>query len=35
MIKLLSGKGREVNWLTYLLAAALLAYFVLVRSRRG
>jgi AGZA family xanthine/uracil permease-like MFS transporter len=35
IIKLLSGKGRGVNWLTYLLAAALLAYFVLVRSRLG
>jgi AGZA family xanthine/uracil permease-like MFS transporter len=35
IIKLLSGKGRDLNWLTYLLAAALLAYFVLVRSRMG
>jgi AGZA family xanthine/uracil permease-like MFS transporter len=35
LIKLLSGKGREVNWVGYLLAAALLAYFSLVRGRMG
>jgi AGZA family xanthine/uracil permease-like MFS transporter len=33
MIKLCSGRGRKVSWLTYLLAAILLAYFVFVRSR--
>ena len=33
IIKLLSGKGREVGWLTYGLAAVLVAYFVFVRSR--
>ena len=33
LIKLFSGRGREVAWLTYLLAAVLLAYFVHVRSR--
>ena len=33
IIKLLSGKGREVGWLTYLLAAVLVAYFLGVRSR--
>jgi AGZA family xanthine/uracil permease-like MFS transporter len=33
MIKLLSGRGRELGWLTYVLAAALLAYFLFVRSR--
>lgn len=35
IIKLFSGRGREVGWLTYLLAGALLAYFVFVRSRMG
>ena len=33
IIKLLSGKGREVGWLAYLLAAVLVAYFLGVRSR--
>lgn len=33
LIKLLSGKGREVRWLMYVLAAILLAYFVFVRTR--
>ncbi len=33
LVKLLSGRGRQVGWLTYLLAAVLLAYLVLVRSR--
>ena len=33
IIKLLSGKGREVGWLSYLLAAVLVAYFLFVRSR--
>jgi AGZA family xanthine/uracil permease-like MFS transporter len=34
-IKLLSGRGREVGWLTYLLAAVLVLYFIFVRSRMG
>jgi xanthine/uracil/vitamin C permease (AzgA family) len=29
VIKLLSGRGREVGWLSYLLAAVLLGYFVI------
>jgi len=33
IIKLLSGKGRDVVWLTYAMAAALVAYFIFVRSR--
>ncbi|HOX59148.1 MAG TPA: NCS2 family permease [Candidatus Paceibacterota bacterium] len=33
IIKLFSGKGREIGWLTYALAAALVAYFLFVRSR--
>jgi len=33
LVKLLSGRGRQVSWLNYLLAAFLLAYFVLVRAR--
>ena len=35
VIKLLSGHGREVGWLTYLLAAVLVLYFIFVRSRMG
>jgi AGZA family xanthine/uracil permease-like MFS transporter len=35
VIKLLSGRGREVGWLTYLLAAVLVLYFIFVRSRMG
>jgi AGZA family xanthine/uracil permease-like MFS transporter len=35
LLKLFSGKGREINWLTYLLAGLLVAYFVGVRSRMG
>jgi AGZA family xanthine/uracil permease-like MFS transporter len=35
LIKLLGGRGREVKWLMYVLAAVLLAYFVLVRARIG
>ena len=30
---LLSGRGREVGWLSYGMAACLLAYFVFVRAR--
>jgi hypothetical protein len=33
IIKLFSGRGREVGWLTYMLGAVLAAYFLLVRSR--
>jgi AGZA family xanthine/uracil permease-like MFS transporter len=33
VIKLLTGRGREVGWLTYLLAAILVLYFIFVRSR--
>ncbi|MDB6067499.1 MAG: family permease [Pedosphaera sp.] len=32
IIKLFSGRGGEVRWLGYLLAAVLVAYFVFVRS---
>ena len=35
IIKLLSGRGREVGWLTYLLALVLVLYFIFVRSRMG
>jgi len=35
IIKLLSGKGREVRWLMYVLAAVLFFYFVFVRARTG
>lgn len=33
VIKFLSGKGKEVKWLMYLLAVVLLAYFIFVRSK--
>lgn len=32
-IKLLSGKGKDVNWFMYILAILLILYFVFVRSR--
>jgi len=32
IIKLFSGKGREIGWLTYVLALVLLAYFIFIRS---
>jgi adenine/guanine/hypoxanthine permease len=35
IIKLFSGKGREVGWLTYVLAVVLAAYFLVLRSRMG
>jgi AGZA family xanthine/uracil permease-like MFS transporter len=35
IIKLFSGWGREVSWLTYVQAAALVLYFSFVRSRMG
>src|SRR5262249_42681746 len=33
IIKLFSGKGRQVSGLTYVLAIILLAYFIFIRSR--
>ncbi len=33
IVKFCSGRGREVGWLTYALAAMLLLYFIFVRSR--
>jgi AGZA family xanthine/uracil permease-like MFS transporter len=33
IIKLFSGKGREVGWLAYVLAVALAAYFLFLRNR--
>jgi AGZA family xanthine/uracil permease-like MFS transporter len=35
LIKLFTGRGREVGCLTYALAAVLAAYFIFVRSRMG
>jgi AGZA family xanthine/uracil permease-like MFS transporter len=35
ILKLCTGRGRETGWLSYGLAAVLLAYFVFVRSRMG
>ena len=32
IIKLLAGQGRDVKWLMYVMAAVLVAYFVLVRA---
>jgi AGZA family xanthine/uracil permease-like MFS transporter len=33
LIKICAGRGREVGWLTWALAGALLAYFVFIRAR--
>jgi adenine/guanine/hypoxanthine permease len=33
VVKAFSGRAREISWLTYILAIALLVYFVFVRSR--
>jgi AGZA family xanthine/uracil permease-like MFS transporter len=33
IIKLFRGKGRDVGWLAYVLAAVLVAYFIFVRGR--
>jgi AGZA family xanthine/uracil permease-like MFS transporter len=33
IIKLLSGRGRETGWLTYVLAIVLVLYFIFVRSK--
>jgi AGZA family xanthine/uracil permease-like MFS transporter len=35
LIKVLSGRGPEVGWLTYGLAVVLVLYFIFVRSRMG
>lgn len=35
IIKFFGGRGREVGWLTYMLALLLLLYFVFVRSGMG
>jgi AGZA family xanthine/uracil permease-like MFS transporter len=35
LVKLLAGRGREVRWLTYAMAALLLAYFLTLRGRLG
>ena len=35
IVKLLAGQGRDVKWLMYVMAAVLVAYFVLVRAPMG
>jgi AGZA family xanthine/uracil permease-like MFS transporter len=35
LIKLLSGRGRDVRWLAYAIGALLVLYFVFVRNRLG
>jgi AGZA family xanthine/uracil permease-like MFS transporter len=35
IIKALSGRSREISWITYVLAIVLVLYFVFVRSRMG
>lgn len=35
IIKLIAGRGREVKWLMYLIAAVLVAYFIVIRARTG
>lgn len=35
LVKLFSGRRRDVSWLMYGLAAVLVVYFVLIRSRMG
>ncbi len=35
VVKWLGGRGRDVHWLSYIIAALLVAYFLLVRSRLG
>ena len=35
VIKLLSGRGRDVGWLIYGMAVVLVLYFVLVRGKLG
>jgi AGZA family xanthine/uracil permease-like MFS transporter len=34
-LKVLSGKGRQVSWVSYVVAALLVGYFLFVRSRLG
>ena len=33
IIKIISGKGKTVSWIMYLLAVILLAYFIFVRTK--
>jgi AGZA family xanthine/uracil permease-like MFS transporter len=35
LVKFFCGRGREVGWLTYVLAAVLVLYFSFVRSKMG
>ncbi len=35
ILKLMSGKGRQVSWMMYLMGAMLLVYFILLGSRMG
>jgi AGZA family xanthine/uracil permease-like MFS transporter len=35
VIKVLAGRGRDVRWLSYLMAGLLVVYFLFVRSRLG
>ena len=35
IIKAFSGRGRDITWLTYILAIVLVLYFIFVRSRMG
>ncbi len=35
VVKLFGGRGREVHWLSYVIAVLLVAYFLLVRGRLG
>jgi AGZA family xanthine/uracil permease-like MFS transporter len=35
VIKLLSGKGRQVGWVMYLICVMLLIYFIVFRARMG
>jgi len=35
IVKLIAGQGRRVKWLMYVIAAVLVAYFVLVRAQMG
>lgn len=34
-VMMLSGRGKEISWLNYLLAIVLVAYFIFVRSKMG
>ena len=35
VVKLLAGRGRDVHWLSYVMAVLLVAYLLLVRNRLG